>query len=222
MTFCKKDSCRRALKTAAIVFAALSLLPAIGIVEKFDDSMVVIPAASAQLVMPEDDGQNTNISSTQNTSSSFLLRGLIGSMISTEQDANITDVTGGQQVNESDYTVTGRWRLFVNESLVQRFVANLSMARTDGSEYHNNIIIESIGRPSEFAGNSSIITAQVYTDSPLPGTIVPIRLEIKDRVLTIVDIDIDEGSIEDEEQRNILGIIDGQSIHGIAELKGTG
>lgn len=231
MVFCKKDSCRRTLKTAAIAFTALLLLLAIGAVEKFDDGnntmMLAIPAASAQIPVPEDGSQqNTNVSSVQNTSSSSLvLRGLIGSTISTGQNANVTGssiITGAQQANQSDYAVVGRWRMLVNESLVQRFAANLTVARVDGSEYHNNIIIESIGRPSEFAGNASNILTQISTDSSVPGAIAPIRLEIKDRVLEIADINIDENAIAGVEQQNILGIIDGQSIYGIIEFQVTG
>ncbi len=230
MTFHKKDSCRRA-QTAAIAFTALLLLllPAIiGIVEKSDDdnNIMALPLASAQSIVPESSNQNTNISGVQNasSSSSLLFRGLIGSMIPTEQNANstTTNAIGVQQVNQSDYTVAGKWRLLVNESLVQRFVANLTVARTDGSEYHNNIIIENIGRPSEFVGNASSVLTQISTNTTSPGAIVPIRLEVKDKVLQIADIDIDEGRVEDEEQQNILTIIDGQSIYGIVEFQGTG
>ncbi|AFU60321.1 hypothetical protein Ngar_c34060 [Candidatus Nitrososphaera gargensis Ga9.2] len=216
----------------------LSFLPAIQILERFDDdnnSMMAIPTASAQFIIPEEDdsgNQNTSTStssSTQNitsssppSSSSLLLRGLIGSMIiassstTTNQNANgTTDIT-------DDYIVVGRWRMLVNESLVQRFAANLTVARVDGSEYHNNIIIESIGRPSEFAGNASNIMTQISTDSSVPGEVIPLRLEIKDRVLEIADINIDENTVEDQELGNILSIIDGQSIFGIVEFQGTG
>jgi hypothetical protein len=44
---------------------------------------------------------------------------------------------------------------------------------------------------------------------------VPMTISIRGQVLAIEGIDIDETSITDTGQRDILSIIDGQSIYGI-------
>jgi hypothetical protein len=205
------------LKTGAIVFAILLLTAAVAIPNKFEDGMT-IQSASALFDTSGNQGTNRNVTSVQNASaSSLLLRGLIGSALSI-QDANVTGNDG--QTIHGDYAATGRWRLFVNESIVQRFVANITLAKTDGSEYHN-VLIENIGRDSEFEDTAFTITAQIYADSHLPSLIVPITIEVENRVLRITDIDIDEGGVEDDQQEDILRIIDGQSIYGIVESQET-
>jgi hypothetical protein len=219
---------KRAL-AVAIAFTTLSLLPAIGIAGKFDDGNMGLPTAYAQFNTPEVNQEEANTTaattSIQNASTSsnnLLLRGLIGTMISVE-GANATDSDNSDngQAIQGDYAVAGRWRMFANESLVQRFVANFTLAKTDGSEYHN-IIIENIGRDSEFARNTASITAQVYANSTVPSTIMPITIEIRDKVLSISDIEIDGRTIEDERQQDILQIIDGQQIYGMTEFQGRG
>jgi hypothetical protein len=111
--------------------------------------------------------------------------------------------------------------MFANESLVQRFVANLTVAKTDGSEYHQ-ILIENIGGHSEFARNnnnisSSHMNVQISADSAGNGIVIPVTVEIRgdNKVLRISDIAINQGQIEDGKQRDILRIIDGQLIYGI-------
>jgi hypothetical protein len=239
MAFHKKGPAfRRALTTTVAIFFSttlllLLLLPSTGITGN-PYGKIGNPAASAQFFIPEE--ENNKNSSTKELKmsgdqNSLLFRGLIGSMISIE-DAKVTGSTG-QQINQGDYAVAGRWRMFVNESLVQRFVANLTVARTDGSEYYN-IFIENIGRHSEFARSnsnnntsSSQLTAQIYADSALPSIVVPVTVEIREdnnnnKVLRISDIGIDEREVEDDRQQAILRIIDGQSIYGIVEFQGPG
>jgi hypothetical protein len=203
-------------RIAAIAFAALLLLPAIGIAGKPADD-AALQTASAQFITP--DGQATNATSVQNASS-FTLRGFIGSMVSTIEDVNATGISG-QAANQSDYIVAGRWRMVVNETLVQRFVANLTMAKTDGSEYHS-IFLESIGRHSEFENNTSRVTTQVYIDGVLLNIAVPITLEVNDRVLKITDIGIGVRTIGgDDKPQDALRIIDRQSIYGIVQVQET-
>lgn len=197
----------------------------------------VLPAASAQFTIepeggnetemgqatpmpasPTNDTINGNALAIQNRST-FLLRGLIGTTSIMEDGAGAFGNETNQQ--DGDYVMAGRWRLFVEDGLVQRFVANFTLARTDGSQ-HYNIIIEDIGTDSEFADNASEITTQIYVDSTLLTIVAPVTIEVEDRVLRITDIDIDEDEIEDVKQREILNIIDGQSIYGIVEFQGTG
>lgn len=209
-----------ALTILAIVFATLLLVPAIGITVKPYGKMD-IPAASAQLSTQGDENNNEkgNVSGAQNAStSSLLFRGLVGSMISS---TNAT-ADGGQEATQVDYTVTGRWRMFVNDSIVQRFAANLTVARIDGSQYYN-IFIENVGRESQFSGNSTNIMVQVFADSNLPSTTFPMRLEINGKVLRIPQIDIGQKTMENDlKQQGSLHVIAGQPIYGIVEFQGPG
>ncbi|MEW6604840.1 MAG: lipocalin [Thermoproteota archaeon] len=174
--------------------------------------------ATSTPASPTNDTTNGNAITFQNRST-FLLRGLIGTTSLMEDGAGAFGNETNQQ--DSDYVMAGRWRLFVEDGLVQRFVANFTLARTDGSQ-HYNIIIEDIGTDSEFADDASEITTQIYADSTLPTIVAPVTIEVEGRVLRITDIDIDEDDIEDVQQREILSIIDGQSIYGIVEFQGTG
>jgi hypothetical protein len=107
--------------------------------------------------------------------------------------------------------------MFVNESMVQRFVANLTVARIDGSQYHN-IFIENIGRDSEFSRNTTTIMAQVFADSNLPSATFPLRLELTGKVLRIPQISINEQTIENDSRLHRgLHVIAGKPIYGIVE-----
>src|SRR5215203_5345679 len=63
---------------------------------------------------------------------------------------------------------------------------------------------------------SSNLTTRIYVDGNTPIIDnVPMTISIRGQVLAIEGIDIDETSITDTGQRDILSIIDGQSIYGI-------
>jgi hypothetical protein len=217
MAFYEKTFTFGRTRIAVIAFAVLLLLPAIGIAGK-PDGGAALQTASAQFITP--DGQAANATSVQNASR-VTLKGFVGSLIST-QDVNATG-TGEQAANQSDYIVVGRWRMVVNESVAQRFVANLTMAKIDGSEHHS-IFIESVGRHSELGNNTYRVTTQVYADGVLANnTVVPITLEIRDKVLRIADISVNERVMEGSGKlQDILRVIDGQSIYGIVEVRETG
>lgn len=222
----------RARMTALIVTGMLVLLYAsVGIDDsgtEYSDNKVLSAAyaqepndtATTSLL---DNATNNTVTASVDTAiqneSSFLLRGLVGTTVTVQTTSDIEENATSQQ--DDHYVITGRWRLFVNESLVERFVANLTVARTDGSEYHN-FIIENIGRSPPFVGNSSTIMTQLYTNSTSPSTIANISLEIRDKVLVMTDIEIIDEAIEDVERQNILRIIDRQSIYGIVEFQGAG
>ena len=150
----------------------------------------------------------------------FLERGFIGSTLPTQ---------GGS--NENTHVVTGRWRIFANDSLVHRFIAEMNLAAIDGTAF-NNITIEETA-PHRFevteSGNgtatttatgsippvSSELRTRIYVNSNTPIIDnVPMTISIRGQVLAIEGIDIDETRITDAGQRNILSIIDGQSIYG--------
>ena len=147
------------------------------------------------------------------------VRGFIGSSILPSQGAS-----GGALTPEDDsgHIATGRFRVFANESLVRSFVAEMNVAAIDGASFHNITIRE--GDPHRFevtegngtAAASSRIVGDIFLNSGTTPVInsVPMTISIRGQVLAIEDIDIDETRITDTGQRDILSIIDGQTIYG--------
>jgi hypothetical protein len=145
--------------------------------------------------------------------------GFIGSTLPTQG-------VGGNTLtpeDDSGYVVTGPFRVFANETLLRRLVAEMNVAAADGSSFHNITIQE--GSPHSFEvteGNgtntavSSNIVGSIYLNgSPTPVIEnVPMTISIRGQVLAIEGIDIDETRITDTGQREILSILDGQSIYG--------
>jgi len=149
------------------------------------------------------------------------VRGFIGSTLPT-QGAGGNALT---PADDSGHIVTGRFRLFANETLVRRFVAEMNVAAIDGSSFHNLTITE--GPPHRFdvtEGNgtaaaqaaSSSIVGNIYLNGGTTPIIdnVPMTLSIRGSVLAIEGIDIDETRITDTAQGDIIRVIDGQSIYG--------
>ena len=146
--------------------------------------------------------------------------GFIGSTLPTQ------GVGGGNTITPEDdtgYIVTGPFRVFANESLVRRFVAEMNVAAVDGSSIHNITIQE--GDPHRFevtednvtnAAASSTIVGSLYLNGSPTAVInnVPMTISIRGQVLAIEGIDIDEARITDTGQRGIISILDGQSIYG--------
>jgi hypothetical protein len=146
--------------------------------------------------------------------------GFIGSTLPTQ------GVGGGNTITPEDdtgYIVTGPFRVFANESLVRRFVAEMNVAAVDGSAIHNITIQE--GDPHRFevtednvtnAAASSTIVGSLYLNGSPTAVInnVPMTISIRGQVLAIEGIDIDEARITDTGQRGIISILDGQSIYG--------
>ena len=149
------------------------------------------------------------------------VRGFIGSSLTT-QGAGGNALTA---TDDSGHIVTGRFRVFANETLVRRFVAEMSVAAIDGSSFHNVTITE--GPPHRFEvtqGNettaaqaaSSTIVGNIYLDGGPTPVIdnVPMTISIRGQSLAIEGIDIDETRITDTGQRDIISVIDQQSIYG--------
>jgi len=146
------------------------------------------------------------------------VRGFIGSTLPA-QGAEGNTLTAA---DESGHIVTGAFRLFANESLVRRFVAEMNLAAIDGSSIHNVTITE--GTPHRFevtegnetaAASSSIIGSIFIDGSPTPVIdSVPMTISIRGQVLAVEGIDIDEARITDTGQRDITSVIDGQTIYG--------
>jgi hypothetical protein len=157
--------------------------------------------------------------------STFLLRGFIGSSLPAQSgDVPIE--------NNNSHIVAGRFRVFANESLVNRFIAEMELAAINGTALHNITIEETTPHRFELteSGNgtstttatgsippvSSNLMTRIYVDSNTPIIDnVPMTISIRGQVLAIEGIDIDETRITDTGQRDILSIIDGQSIFGV-------
>jgi hypothetical protein len=145
--------------------------------------------------------------------------GFIGSTLPTQG-------AGGNTLTpevDTGYVVTGPFRVFANETLLRRLVAEMNVAAVDGSSFHNITIQE--GDPHSFevmegngtntAASSSIVGSIYLNGSPTPViNNVPMTISIRGQVLAIEGIDIDEARITDTGQREILSILDGQSIYG--------
>ena len=158
--------------------------------------------------------------------STFLLRGFIGSSLPAQGRDAPTE-------NNSSHIVAGRFRVFANESLVNRFIAETNLAAINGTAAFHNITIEET-EPHRFelteSGNGTNTTTatgsippvrsnlmtRIYVNSNTPIIDnVSMTISIRGQVLAIEGIDIDETRITDSGIRNILSIIDGQSIYGI-------
>ncbi|HJU95914.1 MAG TPA: hypothetical protein VJ643_07760, partial [Nitrososphaera sp.] len=167
----------------------------------------------------------TNYTNNIQDPSIFLLRGFIGSTLTAQgaigSGGAITPADG-----DSSHVATGRFRVFANESLVRRFVTEMNVAAVDGSSFHNITITE--GDPHRFQvteGNgttaavpvvSSNIVGSIYLNGGPTPVIdnVPMTLTVRGQVLAIEGIDIDEARITDTGQRDIISILDGQTIYG--------
>ena len=147
--------------------------------------------------------------------------GFIGSSLLPSQGAD--GDTALTLDDDSGYTMTGRFRVFANETLFRRLVAEMNVAAVDGSSFHNITITE--GSPHRFevtpgnetntAASSNIVGSIYLNNSPTPVIDnVPMTISIRGQVLAIENIDIDEARITDIAQRDILSILDGQSIYG--------
>ncbi|MDQ3717519.1 MAG: hypothetical protein M3298_04705 [Thermoproteota archaeon] len=226
------DNKCKATIAATISLGVLLLLPAsLGY-----GGTITIQEAFGQLTPPLDEGEEAGGSEDEAipaSSSTFLLRGFIGSSLPAQGGDIPTE-------NGSGYIVNGRWRIFANESLVNRFVAEMDLAAIDGTAingtaFHNITIEETTPHRFQLTGSSgngttsntttatgsvppvsSNLMTRIYVDGNTPIIDnVPLTISIRGQVLAIEGIDVDETRVADTGQRNILSIIDGQSIFGI-------
>jgi hypothetical protein len=150
------------------------------------------------------------------------VRGFIGSTLPA-QGAGGGAITPA--ADDSGHIVTGRFRVFANETLVRRFVAEMNVAAIDGSSFNNITITESAPHRFEVTqangttgaqGASSNIVGSIYLNGGTTPVIdnVPMTLTIRGQSLAIQGIDIDETRITDTGLRDTISVIDGQSIYG--------
>ena len=226
--FLLRDKHKTAIAVAMSLGVALLLLsPASlgfgGAIQKAFGQLELIPPNGEQ----EAGGGGSEAQSTTLPPSlgTLLLRGIIGSSLPAQGGDITTD-------NSSSYIVAGRWRLFVDEGLVNRFVAEMNLAAINGAAFHNITIEETAPHRFELtqstngttttSGNGSIppVSSDIMTrisvndNAPIVDN-VPLTISIRGQVLAIEGIDIDETTITDAGQRQILSLIDGQSIFGL-------
>jgi hypothetical protein len=223
------DKCKAAI--AAMSLGVLLLLPA-----SLGFGRTIVEEAYGQSNLPpldggEEGGGGGEEPTLPANASRFLLRGFLGSSLPAQDgDAPIEN-------NNSSHIVAGRFRVFANESLVNRFIAEMDLAAINGAAingaaFHNITIEETTPHRFELteSGNgtstttatgsippvSSNLMTRIYVDSNTPIIDnVPMTISIRSQVLAIEGIDIDETTITDTGQQDILSIIDGQSIFGI-------
>jgi hypothetical protein len=210
----------------AMILSIILLLPA-----SLGFGVTIVEEAFGQFDLPtldggQQDGGEEVEATLPSTTSTFLLRGIIGSSLPAQGgDAPIENTS-------SSYFVAGRWRLFVDEGLVNRFIAEMNLAAINGTAFHN-ITIEDAA-PHRFvlmeSGNGTATTTTTGSIPPVSANLmtrifvnnntptidnVPVTISLRGQVLAIESIDIDETRITDPAQRDILRIIDGQSIYGV-------
>ncbi|HZB80647.1 MAG TPA: hypothetical protein VE264_05160 [Nitrososphaera sp.] len=228
--FLLKDKHKAAIAVAMSLGVALLLLSpaslrfggAITTQEAFGQLELIPPNGEQEAGGGGSEAQSTTLPPSLGT---LLLRGIIGSSLPAQGGDITTD-------NSSSYIVAGRWRLFVDEGLVNRFVAEMNLAAINGAAFHNITIEETAPHRFELtqstngttttSGNGSIppVSSDIMTrisvndNAPIVDN-VPLTISIRGQVLAIEGIDIDETTITDAGQRQILSLIDGQSIFGL-------
>ncbi|MGE5662271.1 MAG: hypothetical protein ACM3X1_08490 [Ignavibacteriales bacterium] len=218
------DKCKAAI--AAMSLGVLLLLPA-----SLGFGGTIIEEAYGQLDLPlpdgeQEDGEGEVEATSPSTTSTFLLRGIIGSSLPAPGGGDVP--TG----NNSSYILAGRWRIFVDEGLVNRFIAEMDLAAINGTAFHNITIEDTTPHRFELteSGNGTSTTTATGSIPPVGSNLmtrisvdnntptidnVPMTISIRGQVLAIEGIDIDETRITDTGQLDILSIIDGQSIFGV-------
>ena len=216
------------------IFAATSLGVLLLLPASLGFGETIIQEAFGQITAPPVTGGDAGAggieeSTLTTNASTFLVRGIIGSSLPAE------DIEAPSETNNtrSSYVLAGRFRIVANQSIVDRFVAEIDLAATNGTTTFHNITIEDTtphrfqltesgnGSSTTSAGGSvppvsSNIMTRIYLDSNAPIVDnVPMTISIRGQVLSIEGIDIDETTITDTGQRQILSLIDGQSIFGI-------
>lgn len=143
---------------------------------------------SAMTATFDNDNSSTDTDQLENTSAFKEIRGDVGGMI-------IEDSVGGAIIEErenqttqairggEEYVVTGQWRIVANQSILERFVTKLTIARTDGTESHN-IIMEDVGPYFDLNRTGNVMISEfpaiIYRNNfNLTTFSAPVQLEIR-------------------------------------------
>jgi hypothetical protein len=213
-----------------VVIAAMSLSVLLFLPSSLGFGGKIIEEAFGQVDLPtldggQEDGGEEVEATLPSTTSTFLLRGIIASILPAQGGDVPTE-------NSSSYILAGRWRIFVDEGLVNRFIAEMNLAAINGTAFHNITIEDTAPHRFELteSGNGTTTTTSTGSIPPVSSNImtrisvdsntpvidnVPMTISIRGQVLAIDGITMDEARITDTGVRNILSIINGQSIFGI-------
>ena len=216
------------------VFAATSLAILLLLPASLGFGGTFIQEAFGQTTAPPTTGGDAGAgaageSTSATNASTFLVRGIIGSSLPAQ------DIEAPSETNNtaSSHVLAGRFRIVANQSIVDRFIAEIDIAPTNGTATFHNVTIEdtipfrfqltesgngtnTITDTSSIPPVSSNLTTRIYVDSNTPVIDnVPLTMSLRGQVLALEGIDIDETRVTDTAQRAILSIIDGQSIYGI-------
>ena len=211
--------------TAAVSLGVLLLLPA-----SLGFGGTIMQEVFGQLDLIPPDVEEEEPPTLSPSVSTLLLRGIIGSSLPAQGGDIPTENSSSS--SSSSYIVAGRWRLFADEGIVTRFVAEMSLAEINGTAFHNITIEETTPHRFELTeiGNGGSTTTSSGSIPPVSSDImarisvnentpivdnVPVTISLRNQVLAIEGIDVDETTITDTGQQDILRIIDGQSIYGI-------
>ena len=205
------------------------------------------PPGATTTTAPSSPQQQPSLSQGTTNGLTFLDRGLMGTTLHTQGggDGSGGDGSGGAAAaaaaaagNKSTFVMAGIFRIYSNESLVQRFVAEMNLAAIDGTAFHNVTIEET--SPHRFKltetanGNASTTTTannastggsippvssqlktRIFVDGNTPVVDnVPMTISIRGQVLAIQGISIDASTVTDPTVRNVLSIINGHSLYG--------
>jgi hypothetical protein len=206
---------------AAVSLGVLLLLPA-----SIGYGGTITQEAFGQLDLLIPNGEQEEQPTLSPSVSTLLLRGIIGSSLPAQGGGIPTENSS------SSYIVAGRWRIFADEGLVTRFVAEMNLATINGTAFHNITIEETAPHRFELtesgnggptitpSGSIPPVSSDIMTRISVNGNTpiidnVPVTISIRGQVLAMEGIDIDETTVTDTERLDILSIIDGQSIYGI-------
>src|SRR5215216_5165997 len=169
------DECKAAIATMSLgVLLLLLLLPA-----SLGYGGIIIQEAFGQLTPPppldggEEVGGGEEEATLPASASTFLLRGFIGSSL----PAQGGDIPA--ENNSSGHIVNGRWRIFANASLVNRFVAEMDLAAISGAAicgaaFHNITIEETTPHRfqlTESGGNGTNTTTATGSVPPVSSNL---------------------------------------------------
>lgn len=174
---------------------------------------------------------STNTDQFDNTPAFKEIRGYIGGMIIDVSAGGATIEEGDNQTAQSirggkEYVMTGQWRIVANQSILERFVTNLTIARTDGMESHN-IIIEDVGPNFDLNSSGNSVTSEfpaiIYRNNFNLTTIpAPVQLELRGNNIMQFAVTINSDNNDSlPVGLQILRLLDERPVYGTVQIVTT-